>query len=96
MVWRDGTVGTAVFPGIAAMSCDAIGQVPGSAQRLSAAVLRREMLLEEQGPVSLVLRPSDSPWNERQVGEIASSRRKRRHEEFPKCENFSARSAGTR
>lgn len=47
MVGRDGIVGTALFPGIVAMSCDAIVQVPGSALRLSADVLRREMRADE-------------------------------------------------
>ena len=47
LVGRDGIVGTAVFPGITTMSCDAIVQIPGSALRLSADVLRREMLADQ-------------------------------------------------
>lgn len=43
MVGRDGLAGTAVFPGITAMSCDGIVQMPGVAHRMSADVLRREL-----------------------------------------------------
>jgi hypothetical protein len=42
LVGRDGIVGTAVFPGITTMPGDA-----GSARRLSADVLRREMLADQ-------------------------------------------------
>jgi CRP-like cAMP-binding protein len=44
MVGRDGLAGTAVFPGITTMCCDGVVQVPGLAQRVSADVLRRELL----------------------------------------------------
>lgn len=47
LVGRDGLAGTAVFPGITAMSCDGVVQVPGVAQRISAEVLRREVLADE-------------------------------------------------
>jgi hypothetical protein len=44
LVGRDGLAGTAVFPGITTMSCDGIVQVSGIAHRMSADVLRRELL----------------------------------------------------
>jgi CRP-like cAMP-binding protein len=47
LVGRDGLAGTAVFPGITTMSCDGIVQVPGLADRVSADVLRRELLRDE-------------------------------------------------
>jgi CRP-like cAMP-binding protein len=47
LVGRDGLAGTAVFPGITMMSCDGIVQIPGNAQRMSAEVLRRELLADE-------------------------------------------------
>jgi CRP-like cAMP-binding protein len=47
LVGRDGLAGTAVFPGITMMSCDGIVQVPGLARRMSADVLRRELLMNE-------------------------------------------------
>ena len=46
-VGRDGLAGTAVFPGVATMSCDGIVLVPGLAMRISADVLRRELLANE-------------------------------------------------
>ena len=46
-VGRDGLAGTAVFPGNTRMWCDGVVQVPGSAQRMGAEVLRREMLANE-------------------------------------------------
>lgn len=46
LVGRDGLVGTSVFPGILAMSCDGVVQVPGVALRMSADVLRRELLAD--------------------------------------------------
>lgn len=48
LVGRDGLAGTAVFPGIATMSCDGVVQVPGLARRMSADVLRRELLANEE------------------------------------------------
>ena len=48
LVGRDGLAGTAVFPGITTMSCDGIVQVPGLARRMSADVLRRELLASEE------------------------------------------------
>lgn len=48
LVGRDGLAGTAVFPGITTMSCDGIAQIPGFARRMSADVLRRELLANEQ------------------------------------------------
>jgi CRP-like cAMP-binding protein len=48
LVGRDGLAGTAVFPGITTMSCDGIVQIPGVARRMSADVLRRELLANEQ------------------------------------------------
>jgi CRP-like cAMP-binding protein len=47
LVGRDGLAGTAVFPGVATMSCDGIVQIAGYAQRMSADVLRRELLASE-------------------------------------------------
>jgi CRP-like cAMP-binding protein len=47
LVGRDGIAGTAVFPGITMMSCDGVVQIPGTAQRVSADVLRRELLADE-------------------------------------------------
>jgi len=47
MVGRDGLAGTAVLPGITTMPCDGVVQVPGLAQRMSADVLRRELLENE-------------------------------------------------
>jgi CRP-like cAMP-binding protein len=43
LIGRDGVVGTAVVPGVTAMTCDAIVQVPGSALRMSADLVRREV-----------------------------------------------------
>lgn len=48
LVGRDGLAGTAVFPGITTMSCDGIVQVPGLARRMSADVLRSELLASEE------------------------------------------------
>ena len=48
LVGRDGLAGTAVFPGITTMSCDGIVQIPGLAHRMSADVLRSELLTNEQ------------------------------------------------
>lgn len=47
LVGRDGLAGSAVFPGITMMSCDGVVQIPGVAQRISADILRREVLLNE-------------------------------------------------
>jgi CRP-like cAMP-binding protein len=47
VVGRDGLAGTAVFPGITTMSCDGVVQIPGLAERISAEVLRREVLADE-------------------------------------------------
>jgi hypothetical protein len=47
LVGRDGLAGTAVFPGITTMSCEGIVQVPGVAHRMSAEVLRSELLGNE-------------------------------------------------
>jgi CRP-like cAMP-binding protein len=47
LVGRDGLAGTAVFPGVTTMSCDGVVQVPGVAQRISADILRREVLADE-------------------------------------------------
>jgi CRP-like cAMP-binding protein len=44
MVGCDGIVGTAFLPGVATTTYDAIVLIPGSARRLSADVLRRELL----------------------------------------------------
>lgn len=44
LVGRDGIVGTALLPGVTTMTCDGIALVPGSARRISADVLRRELL----------------------------------------------------
>jgi CRP-like cAMP-binding protein len=48
LVGRDGLAGTAIFPGITTMSCDGIVQIPGRARRMSADVLRNELLGNEQ------------------------------------------------
>jgi CRP-like cAMP-binding protein len=47
IVGRDGLAGTSVFPGVSAMSCDGVVQIPGTAQRIDADMLRREMLADE-------------------------------------------------
>ena len=47
LVGRDGLAGIAVFPGIVTMPCDGIVQIPGMAQRISADVLRAEVLANE-------------------------------------------------
>ena len=47
IVGRDGPAGIALFPGIASMSCDGIVQIPGMAHRISADVLRRQLLSNE-------------------------------------------------
>jgi CRP-like cAMP-binding protein len=47
LVGRDGLAGTAVFPGITSMPCDGVVQLPGTAMRISADVLRREVLANE-------------------------------------------------
>jgi CRP-like cAMP-binding protein len=47
MVGRDGLAGTAVFPGISAMSCEGIVQIPGLAHSIDADMLRREVLANE-------------------------------------------------
>jgi CRP-like cAMP-binding protein len=47
LVGRDGLAGSAVFPGITMMSCDGVVQIPGVAHRISADVLRREVLSNE-------------------------------------------------
>lgn len=44
LVGWDGLAGTAVFPGITSMSCEAIVQIPGSALSMSADLLRRKLL----------------------------------------------------
>lgn len=46
LVGRDGVAGTSVFPGITMMSCDGIVQIPGVAHRVSAEVLRYELLAD--------------------------------------------------
>lgn len=46
-VGRDGLAGTAVFPGVTTMSCDGMVLVSGRALRISAEVLRRELLANE-------------------------------------------------
>jgi CRP-like cAMP-binding protein len=46
-VGRDGVVGTALFPGVTTMTCDGIVLIPGSAQRITADVLRGELLAHE-------------------------------------------------
>ena len=43
LVGREGIVGTAVFPGIATVPYDAVVMIPGTAQRMSADVLRRAL-----------------------------------------------------
>ena len=48
LVGRDGLAGTAVFPGIVTMTCDGVVQIPGRALRLSADVLRYELLTNEE------------------------------------------------
>jgi CRP-like cAMP-binding protein len=47
LVGSDGVVGTALFPGVTTMTCDGVVLVPGSAQRITADVLRRELLAYE-------------------------------------------------
>jgi len=47
LVGRDGLAGTAVFPGITMMSCDAVVQIQGVAHRISADVLRAAVLTDE-------------------------------------------------
>ena len=47
LVGRDGLAGTAVFTGITTMACDGVVQIPGLAYRMSADVLRRELLADE-------------------------------------------------
>jgi len=48
LVGRDGLAGTAVFPGIVNMTCDGVVQIPGRALRLSADILRYEVLTNEE------------------------------------------------
>ncbi len=47
LIGCDGLAGTAVFPGITMMSCDGVAQIPGVAERISAEILRREVLADE-------------------------------------------------
>ena len=47
LVGHDGLAGTAVFPGITIMSCDGVVQIPGVALRMSADLLRAEVLANE-------------------------------------------------
>jgi len=47
LIGRDGVVGTALIPGITTMACDGIVQIPGSAQRVSADVLRGLLLANQ-------------------------------------------------
>jgi CRP-like cAMP-binding protein len=47
LVGRDGLAGTAIFPGITMMPCDGVVQIPGVAHRISADVLRREVLADD-------------------------------------------------
>jgi len=47
LVGQDGVVGTALFPGITTMTCDGIVVIPGSAQRIGADVLRRDLIANE-------------------------------------------------
>jgi CRP-like cAMP-binding protein len=47
LVGRDGLAGTAVFPGITTMACDGMVQIAGVALRISADVLRGEVLADE-------------------------------------------------
>jgi CRP-like cAMP-binding protein len=47
LVGREGVAGTAVFPGVSWMPCDGIVQIAGTAYRISAAILRRELLADE-------------------------------------------------
>lgn len=47
IVGRDGLAGTSVFPGVSTMSCDGVVQIPGTAQRIDADTLRREMLADD-------------------------------------------------
>ena len=47
LVGRDGFAPTSVFPGMVAMTCDGVVQIPGEAYRVDAAVLRRELLHDE-------------------------------------------------
>lgn len=47
LVGRDGLAGTAVVPGVTAMPCEGLVQISGFADRISAEVLRRELLANE-------------------------------------------------
>jgi CRP-like cAMP-binding protein len=47
LVGRDGLVGTSVFPGISAMSCDGLVQIPGASFRMGADELRRQLLTNQ-------------------------------------------------
>lgn len=47
LVGRDGIAETAVFPGIASISCDGVLQIPGEALRISADFFRRTMQAHE-------------------------------------------------
>ena len=46
VVGRDGLAGTSAFPGVTAMPCDGIVQVAGTAQRISADILRQEVMAD--------------------------------------------------
>jgi CRP-like cAMP-binding protein len=47
LVGRDGLAGISVFPGVSTMPCDGIVQIAGDAHRISADVLRTELLTNE-------------------------------------------------
>jgi CRP-like cAMP-binding protein len=47
LVGREGLVGTAFLPGVTTMTCDGIVLIPGTARRITADVLRRELLASE-------------------------------------------------
>jgi CRP-like cAMP-binding protein len=47
LVGRDGVVGTALVPGVTSMTCEGVVLIPGAAQRITADVLRRELLANE-------------------------------------------------
>jgi CRP-like cAMP-binding protein len=47
LVGADGLVGTAVFPGVTTMPCEAIVLIPGLAHRVGADVLKRRLLADE-------------------------------------------------
>lgn len=47
LVGRDGLAGISVFPWVTTMPCDGVVQIPGTAQRISADVLRRELMASE-------------------------------------------------